>query len=421
MRPRRRILFFGEPATLSHVVRPLVLAASLTDRFDVHFAVGNNDLSRRHSRLFEQPGLTRWSVRSQDSAAFLRRIDEGRVLFPGPLLASYVEDDLRLIDRLKPDLIVGDFRLSLGVSGPASGTPYVALTHAFWSPFSAEPGFPVPDIPLGRVFGRNLANAVFQIIRPAVFRSFARPLNRLRRRYGLAPFADWRETLCQGDVNCYMDHPAVAPARALPANHRYIGPVLWSGNDVPLPGWWKDLPDDRPIVYIALGSSGQQSVVPNILRALAPFPISIVLAGDHGPAPYPNVWSAPFLPGERVMKRSSAVICNGGTAAFSALLHGVPVLGILSNMDNFLSMRGIEARGAGLGLPASQASDSNVARLMSALLNTASFRTAARSVGELLANGRTKETFRDLVTALLREPAAPSAPMRTDATHAKAV
>ena len=45
-------------------------------------------------------------------------------------------DDLELIRRIEPDVVVGDFRLSLAVSAPMAGVPYIALANAYWSPFA---------------------------------------------------------------------------------------------------------------------------------------------------------------------------------------------------------------------------------------------------------------------------------------------
>ena len=50
------------------------------------------------------------------------------------------------------------------------------------------------------------------------------------------------------------------PTYDRPANHQYLGPVLWSPA-VELPGWWDSLPTDRPIVYATLGTSGREQPV----------------------------------------------------------------------------------------------------------------------------------------------------------------
>ena len=47
------------------------------------------------------------------------------------------------------------------------------------------------------------------------------------------------------------------------------------------------------------------------------------------------------------------MVCNGGSPTVTqALLAGKPVLGLCSNMDQFLNMRSVEASGAGIMLRA---------------------------------------------------------------------
>ena len=49
-------------------------------------------------------------------------------------LDRYVEEDLRLIDSFRPDVVVGDFRVSLAISARKARIPYVNVTNAYWSP-----------------------------------------------------------------------------------------------------------------------------------------------------------------------------------------------------------------------------------------------------------------------------------------------
>jgi len=67
----------------------------------------------------------------------------------------------------------------------------------------------------------------------------------------------------------------------------------------------------------------------------------------------PNILIADLLPGIDAAKRSNLVICNGGSlTCFQALSVGVPVIGVASNLDQFLNMQALERIGAGLTLRA---------------------------------------------------------------------
>ena len=279
----KRILFMAEAATLAHVIRPLELAKTAAALgYEVHFACAENDLTRQRAFLFHDVPFSRWNIRSQPSARFLKAADTGARLFDFPTLLDYAADDLRLFEQVRPDLVVGDFRWSLAASAPAYGVPHAALQNAYWSPNAAPLArFPLPEyLPLrllARLLGEHLTAALSGPTRPLAMGYHLRPINRLRRRYGLPPFGGLFEALTHGDYTLYADLPDLVPIDPLPERQRYLGPMAWAPPS-PLPEWWADLPADRPLVYVSLGSSGRGEVLPALLAALANLPLTAMLA-----------------------------------------------------------------------------------------------------------------------------------------------
>ena len=116
---RRRILFCVESITLSQVVRLVVLARSLDPaRYDVHFASGAFP-----DACFDGTAFRRHVLHTVPPAQVLRRVAWGRRPYERTTLRRYVTDELDLLDRVRPDLVVGDFRLSLAVSAAVAGWP----------------------------------------------------------------------------------------------------------------------------------------------------------------------------------------------------------------------------------------------------------------------------------------------------------
>lgn len=350
----RRILFVAEAVTLAHVVRPIVLARSLDPtQYDITLACDD-----RYLKLFGELSFPQRALATLPTAQFLDNLAKGRPVYDVETLRSYVREDLALLEEIKPDLVVGDFRLSLSISARVAGIPYTTITNAYWSPYSKLP-FPLPEHPMTKVLGVWLAQRLFDLVRPAVFALHARPLNQVRREYGLASLGiDLRCVYTDADQVLYADIPELVPMAPLPANHHWLGPIVWSPN-VPKPDWWDDLPTDRPIVYVALGSSGQnERILPIILQGLADLPVTVMAAtfGRGLPiAPPGNAYLADFLPGTEAAARSELVICNGGSlATHQALVAGVPVIGVVSNMDQHLNMLGLEGKGVGMRLRAGQ-------------------------------------------------------------------
>jgi UDP:flavonoid glycosyltransferase YjiC (YdhE family) len=348
---RKKILFIAEAVTLAHVGRGIALAATLDPaRYEVHFACADG-----YERFFKGTEFNRWSIKSIPSEQFLQALAAGKPVYSEATLTSYVVEDLGLLGAIKPDLIVGDFRLSLSISARLAGVPYVSLTNAYWSPH-VRPHYSVPNIPLTKILPIHIANALFRMVRPMAFASHSLPLNRVRRKFGLPTLGlDVRRVYTDADYTMYMDVPELFPAFDMPGNHAYLGPVIWS-TPIATPSWWDAVPDDRPIIYVTLGSSGQGRLLPLVLEALAELPVTVLAATAGniklGKVP-PNAHVADYLPGEEAARRSRLVICNGGSpTSQQALAAGVPVVGIASNLDQFLNMQGLAKAGAGVLLRA---------------------------------------------------------------------
>jgi UDP:flavonoid glycosyltransferase YjiC (YdhE family) len=95
------------------------------------------------------------------------------------------------------------------------------------------------------------------------------------------------------------------------------------------------------------------------------------------------------------------VICNGGSpTSQQALAAGVPVLGIASNLDQFLNMQAVEAHGAGLCLRADRAIPADIRRATTALLGNQAFRDAARKLAGIFSRYDSGQRFSELVASL---------------------
>jgi UDP:flavonoid glycosyltransferase YjiC (YdhE family) len=377
--PRIRVLFVAEAVTLAHVARPVVLARSLDPAaYEVCLAV-----DPRYNKVLGELPFTLRVIHSVSSEQFLAALARGTPLYDADTLCAYVEEDLALLREVRPDVVVGDCRLSLAVSARLAGVRYLAITNAYWSPYARQ-RFPLPELPMVRWFGVRLAGVLFRMALPLAFALHARPLNVTRRRYGL-PSLGWNlcRTYTEADEVLYADVPELIPTFDRPPHHHYLGPILWSPA-VPRPDWWKRVPPDRPVVYVTLGSSGQSGLLGPVLRGLADLPVTVLAATagraqmDAVPA---NAFVADYLPGEEAAAQARLVICNGGSPTTQqALAAGVPVLGIASNMDQYLNMGYICRAGAGELLRAGSVTGEAVRRVVARLLED---RTAAEQAARL--------------------------------------
>jgi UDP:flavonoid glycosyltransferase YjiC (YdhE family) len=393
---RKKILFLAEAVTLAHVGRPLALAQTLDRRYyDVHFACAAG-----YEMFFKGSNLSSWTVHSISSERFLAALAAGRPVYDAATLQQYVQDDLRVLQAVRPDVVVGDFRLSLSVSARRAGVPYVALINAYWSPYVRQ-HYQVPAIGLARALPIALADPLFRLVQPLAFALHSMPLNQVRRSYRLPSLGhDLRRIYTDADYVLYSDIPEMFPAHDLPDTHSYLGPVTWSP-PTPLPAWWDAMAAEPPVIYLTLGSSGQGALLPQILRALAPMPVQVIAAtaGQVDPGPLPdNARAADYLPGEEAARRARLVICNGGSpTSQQALAAGVPVLGIAGNLDQYLNMQGVVSAGAGVLLRSDRLNEEQLRARVMELVDEPATRAAAGRMALLFGSYDIGERFRKVL------------------------
>lgn len=398
---RPKVLFFADDVTLAHVGRMLTLAKSLEKLpVEVTIAAGSH-----YRSLCEATGLRVIAVETMGPAAFADAIARGAPVYTPQLLSRCVASDLALMAKEAPQLVVGDFRCSLGISAQLAKVPFFSVSNGVWSPNSTLE-FPIPDLPIVRTLGVSLASLVLPLAKPHIFRSHLAPFNKVRKALGLTPYASLQEAYVSGTRTLYADIPALAPMSSLPEGHEYLGPILWEPQDA-LPSWWNDLPNDRPVIYVNLGSSGDLGVT--AVRGLGQLPVTVLLAtAGHAVDSLPaNVFSAPYLPGLACARRASVVVCNGGSGSiYQALAAGVPVLAVPSNADQHLCSGALRDQGAGRLLRTCAAAPARVAREIELMLANRDYPLRARALQSQVSAYDAPRRFRELVAETLSLPLA---------------
>lgn len=344
--------------------------------------------------IFARPASFAWLTKDvnfravdldcQDSRIFARRLDRGLPLYGFDTLAHYVEADLALIDAYRPEVVVGDFRLSLSVSARLRSVQYITLCDAYWSPEQPlQPALPV--LGFTRFVPLELAEAGFRAVAPLAFRLHARPMERLRACYGLPSLGhDLRRCYTDSDLRLFANFPALFPQIKPSPQADFIGPIAWSPPDragLVYPE------GDGPMAYVTMGSSGDPRVLATLIPVLEQAGVRVMLAsaGRVLPAGIGSKQTRvhDFLPGDQLCRQADLVICNGGSPTTNqALAHSVPVLGIARNMDQFLNMRAIERYGAGMTIRSDRADRHVLTEAVERLLNDGHYRENARALAQ---------------------------------------
>ncbi len=158
---------------------------------------------------------------------------------------------------------------------------------------------------------------------------------------------------------------------------------------------------DRPLIYVTLGSSGKVDVLPSVLSALARLPVRVLLAtaGRAAPQLPDNVTARDFVPGDQAARRAHLTITNGGSAtSYQALAEGCPVLGVASNLDQYLT---IERSGAGRLLRAGGLNAEQVTHAVEHMLGDSGYKQRATAVAADFAQWDSAARFRAFVAEVV--------------------
>jgi len=396
-----RILFLAEGATLAHFARPVALADSLVpygEEYDIHLYAPT-----RFATHLSQKTYHTGELKTAPEGDFLKNIARGKPMFSADVLRSYVQEDCRLIRRLRPDIVIGDMRLSLSISARLERVPFAVIMNAYWSPY-AKPRSIIPELPLTRIISPRLLGPLYRSIEPVAFAIHVAQMNRLRKEFGIASLPlDLRKMYTDGDYVLYPDVPEFLPTSGAPPNHCYVGACSWAPETVQ-PKWWgRMLSDPKPKVFISLGSSGPITILPRLLEVLTRLPVSIVLAtsGRFRLPDDANIYASDLLPFTEMAGHSALVVTQGGSGGvYSALTAGRPVLAIPSNADQQLSTAVLEENGAGLGVRAEEASPKHLCRALQELFSEDSYSAAAKRWSVIFRKDQATSRFREFLRGL---------------------
>ena len=347
-----RVLAVAYGHALSHVSRPLEVAKELRKRgHEVVFAGGGRQL--RHAaeagfpvvRMLEMPHEVLFG---RIRARKLRFVLEGE-------LRTLVDEDLRVIREVRPDLVLTDGRISARLSTRAAGVRHAAIVNVSSTHHRAVPYVPAFEW-VRPAWLRRLAERFNLWAEMAVFDAANPAFRRVAERLKIPSGVTATNCLEGNDLTLLPDLPEFMPTRGLPPGHHYVGPITFDGSHLPDPPWWPELLRRKAagarVVYFTLGTTGTRELFHTALRDLGGRDDVAVVVSTGGqvdlPDPPPNVFVAEVVDGDRVMQVADVVVCHGGNGTiYQALRHGVYVLGIPTIPDQAYNMRCASKVGAG--------------------------------------------------------------------------
>ncbi len=161
----------------------------------------------------------------------------------------------------------------------------------------------------------------------------------------------------------------------LPIDHRFVGPLVRMEKLPDEFRSWIDRTDDRPHVYVALGTflSHRSDVLARIAGALREVGARAAIATGGTSAaelgPIPDDWiTAPMLPQVAMLRCADVAIHHGGNNSVQeSLAAGVRQLVLPMSTDQFANAADLERVGGAAIAPPNDATSADLARMLAAL------------------------------------------------------
>jgi len=344
----KKVLFLPGGIGLAHVGRLIMIAKEMQNRgIMVEFGAGTQAVS-----ILQKENLPCYPLPEFERSVYERKIKNNNFfIYTRSVIKKFVLAELELFNRVKPDVVVYDVRITAKISTQIANIPCVSVLNADMTPYYdfSKVRFPVHTtlgkfLPnrfvslLNKKFGQNFSKRVGTQLIPALLTlemiKFSPTLLRLGYRLSKDPYQ-----IVLADKTLIADIPEFRPVKKLPDQVKLIGPIFWDGGSK-LPGWSNKLLETDNIIYVTASGTGDNKTFLKILDFLKDSPYTVVATTGNTLHPsdvkisYPNLFLTDFLPGSFILPKSKLIIFPGGNAtAYQALSFGIPQVCTPFHMD----------------------------------------------------------------------------------------
>ena len=333
----KTILFAPTTLNLAETSRQIEIAKALDGTFKPEFiSYGGN-----FEHLIEDAGYTtrRLTPRfTPEQIEFLYKMDRLEASgnpFTEAQILERVGNEVQIMEELQPVAVSTGGNLTTLISARAAKVPLVVtMPFAMTRPFYEAGLGTWPDAfdyPITRVLPERFLNWVMtQIMLKGTY--LVHDFNKIGKMFNVPPFKLTTD-LFEGDYNLVSDIPFVTGVKKLPPKQRYIGP-LFAKFDMDVPPDIELMPRDLPIIYFAMGSSGNVEIVKQVLAGFGGKPYRVIapikrhLANLNVDIP-DNVLVTDLIPAHKVNPIADISVIHGGQGTVqTACLSGTPIVGI---------------------------------------------------------------------------------------------
>ncbi len=347
------VVVFSESISFCHIVRPLIFSR-LFKTLKRKVVVACAD---KFAGLFHQHGFETTNLTTTNPTEIYHRLAKRAWMYEVDDLLRYYREDQKIIDSMKPGLIVSDFRFTALQLAKKMGIPSIGITSA-----SCHPNFPIGSstpnaylppkfFPL-KIFNPLSRTLLGDLVRKNIIRSISRTLRTASCRMKLPALDSFFHYAAQGDVCVLADHPMVMPIPRLRTQDIYSGALIWKREE-PLSIDETAL-KQRKVVYISVGTQEalDTAFLSPLLNKLLQQNLNVVLSKGNRKfeidVRHPNLFIQDFINESRLLQMVDLWIYSGSAmSTYHGLHYGVPMVAIPAQADQHFHAEAIRRLGCG--------------------------------------------------------------------------
>jgi UDP:flavonoid glycosyltransferase YjiC (YdhE family) len=373
----KNLLFSPAAYNLAETTRCIEIAKACKAGFRIEFM----SYGGQFEYLIEKEGFKIHQVEptlTPEKINHIYQVDQGKKFgnfFSADEIREQVENEILLFEKLDPACIITGFNFSNSISCRIAKRPLIWLTHTTWMMQSMyDAGLATHLDMLDQPGLRLLPDNILKWISRKVFsiaNLMARPYDKVALSYGLNPFKSM-EKLHEGDYNLLAEPDEFCELN-LPSSYHYIGPLI-GRLDKPIPNVVQNIPKDKPLIYFAMGSSGQPKVIAKIIEGFAGKPYSVIapvnaLIKDQSVSIPSNVFVTDWLPAHKVNPMADVSVIHGGIGTvMTACLSGTPVVGVSMMPEQQFNVDCLVRKGFAIRISKNIANSGNICAAIDSLL-----------------------------------------------------
>lgn len=308
-------------------------------------------------------------------------------------LEKFVHLEVKLMQKLKPDVVITGFRPTMSISTKAAKVPLVWVLSAVCSDMYFQKGLVKPfmgmykNAPFLKIIPDKIISSLFckaAFIVPHKINAW----NNVARKFNINEFKSPLQIL-RGDFNIMSDASELfLEFGELPPYYSFCGPLLFDSK-IETPESVKNYKkkEGRPLVFFSMGSSGDPDIFKSIVAGFYGRPFDVFAASTN----IINKEDIPFIPSNVIVERmfpafditniaDAAVIHGGQGTVYTTIMAGSPFVGIPMFSEQQSNLENFERKGCGIVLSRYNLTSKKLNTAITKILNNTHYKDQVMNV-----------------------------------------